>query len=100
MWVSDDECTPLGLTFDVSSLTPHFSMAFAEWFPSLHEKSFALQVFLAKSAVKALTVVVVVEGFDPPVTGFNGKSTRNTLCRKQFVPVFFTVWKSVLKVEW
>jgi len=75
-------------------------MALAEWFPSLHEKSFALQVLLAESAVKALTVVVVVESFDPPVTGFNGKSTRNTLCREQLVPVFFTVWKSVLKVEW
>jgi len=82
------------------NLTSHFRMALAERFPSLHEKTFALQVFLAKSAVKALTVIVVVEGLDPSVSGFNGKSARNTLCREQLVPVFFTVWKPVLKVEW
>jgi len=82
------------------NLTSHFCMALAERFPSLHEKTFALQVFLAKSAVKALTVIVVVEGLDPSVSGFNGKSARNTLCREQLVPVFFTVWKPVLKVEW
>jgi len=90
-------CTPCVVD---PSLTSHFCMALAERFPSLHEKTFALQVFLAKSAVKALTVIVVVEGLDPSVSGFNGKSARNTLCREQLVPVFFTVWKPVLKVEW
>ena len=30
------------------NLTSHFRMALAERFPSLHEKTFALQVFLAK----------------------------------------------------
>jgi len=75
-------------------------MAFAEWFPSLDEKSLALQVLLAESAVKALAVVVVVEGLYPPVAGLNGETARHTLGCEQLVPIFFTIRQSVFKVEW
>jgi len=75
-------------------------MAFAEWFPSLDEKSLALQVLLAESAVKALAVVVVVEGLDPSVAGFDGEPARHTLGCEQLVPIFFTIRQSVFKVEW
>lgn len=81
-------------------LTPHFCMALAEWFPGLHEESFALKVTFAKGAVKALTVVVVVEGLHPSVSSLDGKPARNTLGREQLVPIFFTIWKTVLKVKW
>jgi len=73
-------------------LTAHFCMSFAEGLPCLHEKAFALQVLLAESAVKALAVVIVVEGFDPPVAGFYGEPTRHTLGCEQVIPIFFTVW--------
>jgi len=75
-------------------------MAFAEWFPSLDEKSLALQVLLAESAVKALAVVVVVEGLYPPVAGLNGETARHTLGCEQLVPILFTIRQSVFKVEW
>jgi len=81
-------------------LTAHLCMAFAEGFPSLHEKTFALQILLAESAVKALAVVVVVEGFDPPVAGFYGEPARHTLGCEQVIPIFFTVGQSVFKVKW
>jgi len=45
-------------------------------------------------------VVVVVQSFHPPVSGLNWESTRYTLRGEQFIPVFFTIGKSVLKVEW
>ena len=50
-----------------------------------HEHKSVLE--LTYGAVKALTVVVVVEGLYPPVSGLDGKPTRNTLGREQLVPI-------------
>jgi len=66
-------------------------VAFAEWLSCLDEKSLALQVILAESAVKALAVVVVVKGLHPAVTCFDGESARHALRREQFVPICFAV---------
>lgn len=66
-------------------------MAFAEWLPCLDEETLALQVLLAESAVKALAVVVIVEGLHPAVSSLDGKSTRYALGCEQLVPIFFAV---------
>jgi len=73
---------------------------FTEWFPSFGKETLTLQILPADSAVKTLGVVVVVESFHPPVSSFYWESTRYTLGGEQFIPVFFTIGKSVLKVEW
>lgn len=38
-------------------------------------------------AIETLTVIVIVQGFNPTVTGLNGKSTRYALGREQLVPI-------------
>ena len=38
-------------------------------------------------AVKALRVVVVVEGLNPSVPSFYGKTTRDTLGGEQLIPI-------------
>jgi len=75
-------------------------MGLAKWLAGFDEKSLALQVFLAESTVKALAVVIVVEGLNPPISGLNWESARHTLCGEQFVPIFFAVGKVVFQVEW
>lgn len=75
-------------------------MAFTEWFPSFDKETLTLQILPAESAVKTLRVVVIVQSFHPSVSGFNWESTRDTLRGEQLIPVFFTIGKSVLKVEW
>jgi len=73
---------------------------FTKDFSTFCIEAFTLHVFSAESAVKTLGVVVVVESFHPPVSSFYWESTRYTLGGEQFIPVFFTIGKSVLKVEW
>jgi len=75
-------------------------VAFTEWFPSFDKETLTLQILPAESAVKTLRVVVVVQSFHPSVSSFYWESTGYTLGGKQLVPVFFTIGKSVLKVEW
>jgi len=72
----------------------------AEWFAGFDEKSLALQVLLAESTVKALAMIVVVEGLNPTISGLNGESARHTLCGEQFVPIFFAIGEAVFQVEW
>jgi len=45
-------------------------------------------------------VVVVVKSFHPTVSSFYWKSAGYTLGGEQFIPVFFTIRKSVLQIEW
>jgi len=75
-------------------------MIFTKDFTTFCKEAFTLHVFLAETAVKTLGVVVVVKSFNPSISGFYGESTRYTLGGKQFVPVFFTIRKSVLQIEW
>jgi len=73
---------------------------FTKDFATFCIETLTLQILPAESAVKTLGVVVVVQSFHPAVSGFNRESTRYTLRGEQFIPVFFTIGKSVLKVEW
>jgi len=73
---------------------------FTKDFATFGIEAFTLHIFSAESAVKTLGVVVVVQSLNPPVSGFYRESTRDTLRGEQFIPVFFTIGKSVLKVEW
>jgi hypothetical protein len=66
-------------------------VALAKRLSGLDEKSFAFKVLLAKSAIEALTVVVVVQGLDPSVAGLNGKAAGDALRCEQLVPIFFAV---------
>jgi hypothetical protein len=74
-------------------------VAFAEGLAGLDEEALAFEVLLAKSAVEALAVVVVVEGLDPAISGFDREPARNALRREQLVPVLFAVGQPVFKVE-
>jgi len=73
---------------------------FTKDFATFCIEAFTLHIFSAECAVKTLGVVVVVQSFHPAVSGLNWESTRYTLRGEQFIPVFFTIGKSVLKVEW
>jgi hypothetical protein len=72
----------------------------AERLSRFDKEALTFEVFLAKRAVEALRVVIVVESFDPPVSGFDWESTRDALRCEQLVPIFFTVGQSVLQIEW
>lgn len=74
-------------------------MTLAEWFPRLDEKSLAFQILLAQRAIEALAVIIVVQRLYPPVSGFNGKTACNALRRKQFVPIFFAIGKTVFQIK-
>jgi len=71
----------------------------AERLSRFHKEALTFEVFLAKRAVEALGVVVVVESLDPPVSGFDRESARHALCCEQLVPIFFTVGQSILQIE-
>jgi len=44
-------------------------------------------------------VVVVVEGLNPSVPSFYGKTTGNTLGGEQLIPIFFTIGQAILQIE-
>jgi len=71
----------------------------AERLSRFDKEALTFEVFLAKRAVEALGVVVVVQSLDPPVSGFDRESAGDALCCEQLVPIFFTVGKSVLQIE-
>jgi len=71
----------------------------AEWLSRFHKEALTFEVFLAKRAVEALRVVVVVESLDPPVPGLDRESARDALRCEQLVPIFFTVGQSVLQIK-
>jgi hypothetical protein len=85
------EFSAVCLQFSADCLDSHSSMALAERFSGFYEKSFAFEVLLAKSAIEALAMIIVVESLDPSVTSFNGKSTRYTFGGEEFIPIFFAV---------
>lgn len=74
-------------------------VALAEWFSRFYKETLAFQVLLAKRAVEALWVIVVVEGLHPAVPRLYWEATRDAFCCEQLVPVLFAVGKSILKVE-
>jgi len=71
----------------------------AERLSRFDKEALTFKVFLAKRAVEALGVVVVIKSLDPPVSGFDRESAGDALCCEQLVPIFFTVGKSVLQIE-
>jgi len=56
-----------------------------------HKEALTLEVLLAKRAVEALRVVVVVDRLHPAVSRLDRETTGDALCCEQFVPIFFTV---------
>jgi len=72
---------------------------FTEWFSTLSEETLSFQVLAAFGALKALAVVVVVEGLHPAVPGLYREAAAHTLGGEQVVPICFTVRKTILKVE-
>lgn len=75
------------------------SVILAERTAAFREEALTLEVLLAAGAVEALTVVVVVHGLHPLVTGFDGESAGEALGGEQFVPVGFAVGIALLKEE-
>lgn len=45
--------------------------------------------YVTYSAIEAQTVIVVVQGLDPPVTCFNRKATSHAFGSEEFVPICF-----------
>jgi len=74
-------------------------MALAEWLPSFDKETLTLKILLAQCAVEALRMIVIVEGFHPPVPGFYWEPAGDTFCCEQLVPIFFTVGESILEIE-
>jgi len=79
------------LQLSADCLDSHSSVALAEWFSGFHEKSLAFEVLLAKSAIEALAMIIVVESLDPSVASFDWESTRYTFGGEEFIPIFFAV---------
>jgi len=52
-------------------------MTLAKRLSSLDEKAFTFEVLLAKGAIKALTVVIVIQSLYPAVTSLNRKPARD-----------------------
>jgi len=74
-------------------------MGFAVGSATFRIERLAFEIFVTHGTLETLRVVVIVEGFDPSITGFDRKTTSDTLGGEQFVPVFFTVWLTILKIE-
>lgn len=68
-----------------------FRVTFAERFSRLNEKTLSFQILFAEHAIKALTMVVIVECLYPPISSFDRKPARDTFCCKKFIPIFFTI---------
>lgn len=74
-------------------------MVLAEWTTTLREEALSFEVLLAAGAVEALTVIVVVQGLHPLVTGFDGESAGKALGGEQLVPVGLAVRIALLQEE-
>jgi len=74
-------------------------MIFAKYFSTFGKETFALHVFLTQSAVETLRMVVVIEGLHPSVSSLYGKPTRDALGGEKFIPVFFTIRKTIFQIE-
>lgn len=51
------------------------------------------------SAIEALTVIIVIQRFDPSVTCFNWESASETFGCKKFIPIRFTVCIAIFQEE-
>jgi len=50
-------------------------MSFTEWFPGFYKETFALQVLSTQRTIKALAMVVIIDGLYPAVSSLDGKGT-------------------------
>jgi len=75
-------------------------VVFTEDFITFCKEAFTLHILSAETAIETLGVVVVVKSFHPTVSSFYWESAGYTLGGEQFIPVFFTIRKSVLQIEW
>lgn len=74
-------------------------MRLTEGSSSFSKEALALQVFLADRALEALGVVVVVQRFNPAISGLDRESAAHALGGEELVPVFFAVGHSIFEVE-
>ena len=51
-------------------------------------------------AVETLRVVVVIESLHPAITSLDWEATRDALGGEELIPVLFTIWETILQVEW
>jgi len=75
-------------------------MIFTKYFSTLCIKALPLHIFLTKRAVETLRVVVVIESLHPAITSLDWEATRDTLGGEELIPVLFTIWETILQVEW
>jgi len=75
------------------------SVALADGASAFAQETLAFEILLAHRAGETLTVVIVVHGFDPTVTGLDGITTGEAFGGEQFIPIRFAVGKSVLQVK-
>ena len=74
-------------------------MGFAVGSTTFGIKRLAFEILMTYGTFETLGVIVVVESLDPSVTGLNRETTADTLGGKKFIPVFFTVRLTILKIE-
>jgi len=75
-------------------------MIFTKYFSTLCIKALPLHIFLTKRAVETLRVVVVIESLHPAITSLDWEATRDALGGEELIPVLFTIWETILQVEW
>jgi len=83
----------------LADLETSLCVRLAERLSSFRVEALAFQVLVTFRTLKALAVVVVVEGLNPSVACFDRETTTHTLGREQFVPICLAVGQTVFKVE-
>lgn len=74
-------------------------MRFTERFATLGEEALPFQILLAFRAFEALAVVVVIQSLDPTVTCLDREPAADALDSEEIIPVSFTVWQAIFKIE-
>jgi len=74
-------------------------LVFTKYFATFDKETFTLHVFFTQSAVETLRMVVIIESLHPSVPSFYGEPTGDAFGGEQFIPVFFTIRKTILQIE-
>lgn len=76
------------------------SMVFAEWTSSFVVETLSFQVLFAHRAIEALTVIVVVQSFNPSVTSFDWEATSEAFGCEELIPIGLAVRFTFFQEEW
>lgn len=66
---------------------------------SLGVEALSFKGIMTNCAFEAGRMVVVIQSFNPSVSGFDGETASETFAGEELVPVVLTVGESVLKIE-